>query len=435
VNPNGGNVSECKLEYGTTNAYGSSASCSTLPGSGTSAVSVSASLTGLTANTTYHYRIVATNSGGTSKGADETFKTLPNAPTVETKAASSLTQTSATLNAAVNPNGGNVSECKLEYGTTNAYGSSASCNPSPGSGTSSVVVSASLTGLTANTTYHYRIVATNSGGTSKGADETFKTLPNVPTVETKAASSTTQTSATLNATVNPNGGEVSECELEYGTAEAYESSAPCSSPPGSGTSPVAVSASVTGLTADTPYHFRILATNAGGTNRGADQALTTPSVPTPPQGSGSQGASPGGGVLPSQESKAPPVPDAKLASTSLTVSPSGVVILKVSCPTGETSCTGTVTLQTLNAVSASATGYQSKQQKAAVLVLAKGSFTVVGGKVKAVTLHLSAKARLLFARTHVLRVRATIAAHGPAGATHTTQTIVTLRAPKATRHH
>ena len=89
-------------------------------------------------------------------------------------------------------------------------------------------VSAAITGLTANTTYHFRISATNAGGTSKGSDETFKTLPNAPTVVTKAASSIAQTTATLNATVNPNGGEVSECKFEYGTTISYGSTAPCS---------------------------------------------------------------------------------------------------------------------------------------------------------------------------------------------------------------
>src|ERR1019366_2798347 len=127
-------------------------------------------------------------------------------------------------------------------------------------------VSAAITGLTANTTYHFRITATNTGGTSKGADETFTTLPNAPTVETKPASATTQTTATLNATVNPNGGNVTTCEFEYGTTTAYGKTAPCAALPGAGTSAVAVSGAVTGLTANTTYHFRITATNAGGTS-------------------------------------------------------------------------------------------------------------------------------------------------------------------------
>ena len=51
-----------------------------------------------------------------------------------TGAASSITQTTASLNATVNPNGGAVSECKLEYGLTTSYGKTAPCTPSPGSG-------------------------------------------------------------------------------------------------------------------------------------------------------------------------------------------------------------------------------------------------------------------------------------------------------------
>jgi hypothetical protein len=152
---------------------------------------------------------------------------------------------------------------------------------------------------------------------------------------------------------------------------------------------------------------------------------TSVTPPTPP---------PSQGVLPSQESKAPPVPNAKLTSTSLTVSPSGSVSSKIACPTGESSCTGTVVLQTLTAVSAATTGHQSKH-KPAVLMLASGSFTIAGGQVKVVTLHLSGKARTLLAHAHVLRVRATVTARDPAGAKHTVHTIVTLRAPKATRHH
>jgi tripartite motif-containing protein 71 len=101
---------------------------------------------------------------------------LPNAPTVVTKNASAVAQVSATLNATVNPNEGEVSKCELEYGTTASYGSIAACSALPGSGGSPVAVSASVTGLAGGTTYHFRISATNAGGTSKAADETFKTL-------------------------------------------------------------------------------------------------------------------------------------------------------------------------------------------------------------------------------------------------------------------
>jgi len=138
-------------------------------------------------------------------------------------------------------------------------------------------VSASVTGLIVNTTYHFRVSATNAGATSQGSDQTLKTLSNPPTVVTGSASALTQTSATLNATVNPNGGEVKACSFEYGTTTSYGSSASCSSLPGSGSSPVAVSASVTGLSNKTTYHFRISATNPGATSNGSDQTFTAAS--------------------------------------------------------------------------------------------------------------------------------------------------------------
>ena len=134
-----------------------------------------------------------------------------------TGSASAIKQTTATLGASVDPNGASVSECRFEYGPTSSYGSSAPCAPAPGSGTSPVEVSAPLEALSARTTYHFRIVATNAGGTSEGADATLTTLPNPPTVLTGMASAVKQTTATLNASVNPNGASVSECRFEYGT--------------------------------------------------------------------------------------------------------------------------------------------------------------------------------------------------------------------------
>ena len=80
--------------------------------------------------------------------------------------------------------------------------------------------------------------------------------PNPPIVVTEPASSVTQTSATLNASVNPSGGTVSDCDFEYGTSEAYGSSAPCSSLPSLGESPVGVSGSLASLSANTTYHVR-----------------------------------------------------------------------------------------------------------------------------------------------------------------------------------
>jgi alpha-tubulin suppressor-like RCC1 family protein/phosphodiesterase/alkaline phosphatase D-like protein len=224
---------------------------------------------------------VTTPEGTSATNAGDRFTYGQPPPIVETGPAYYVTASSATLYAHVNPDGAEVSECKLEYGTTTAYGSSAACTPSPGSGESPVEVSAALTGLSAGTTYHYRVSATNTGGTSKGSDATFST-PSPATVKTEAASSIGTTAATLNASVNPNGQEVTECKLEYGTTTAYGSSAPCSPLRQAGESPVAVSASVSGLSANTTYHFRASAKNAGGTSLGEDRSFTTLPPASPP---------------------------------------------------------------------------------------------------------------------------------------------------------
>jgi hypothetical protein len=103
-------------------------------------------------------------------------------PSAVTEAASGVVQTSATLNATVNPDGRTVTDCQFEYGPTDLYGSLAPCEPPPGSGVSAVTVSAPLMGLSPKSPYHFRIVATNEGGTSYGSDQTFETLPNPPAV-------------------------------------------------------------------------------------------------------------------------------------------------------------------------------------------------------------------------------------------------------------
>ena len=170
VNPNGRAVSECYFEYGTTPAYGKSVSCTPYSlGSGTSPVAVSGSATGLTANTNYHFRIVARNPSGTGYGADQGF-TTESIPTVETFPASDIRLSSATLNATVNSNNDELTDCNFEWGTTTSYGEKASCHSEE-----EFAVSSAIAGLVPDTTYHFRISATNAAGTSKGSDEMFTT--------------------------------------------------------------------------------------------------------------------------------------------------------------------------------------------------------------------------------------------------------------------
>lgn len=95
------------------------------------------------------------------------------APAVTTGPASNITRTAATVAGTVNPEGA-ATTYRVDYGTTAAYGS-ATAAASARSGTGAVNEAVALTGLAAGTTYHYRVEATNSGGTSYGADQTFTT--------------------------------------------------------------------------------------------------------------------------------------------------------------------------------------------------------------------------------------------------------------------
>ncbi len=116
-------------------------------------------------------------------------------------------------------------------------------------------------------------------------------------------------------------------------------------------------------------------------------------------------------------------------ASSANVATSGALTVKITCPTGATTCTGTLTLRTATAISASGKGKKS------ILTLATGSFSVVGGQTKSITLHLSATARKLLAKLHVLHARATIAAHDPAGEHATTTKTITLRPAPAKHKH
>jgi phosphodiesterase/alkaline phosphatase D-like protein len=279
VNANGDSTI-VTFEYGTTTSYGSTVTADQSPVSGSSDTAVSADITGLAPNTTYHYRVKGQNSSGTSDGADMTFTTNASPPTVTTNAATAVTATSATLNGTVNANNASTT-VTFQYGTTTSYGTTVTADQSPVSGTSDTAVSVDITGLIPNTTYHYRVVGQNSGGATDGADMTFTTDKIAPTVTTNAATNIGAESATLNGTVNANN-DSTTVTFEYGTTTSYGTTVTAAQSPVSGSSDTAVSADITGLIPDTMYHYRAVGQNSAGTTYGADMTFTTlpPQKPT-----------------------------------------------------------------------------------------------------------------------------------------------------------
>ncbi len=281
VNPQGA-ATTYRFEYGTTTSYGTNVpSPDGSAGSGTTAASVSQDITSLLPNTTYHYRLVANNSGGSVPSSDRTFTTPASAPAAPSATVSPpiVIAGGYRLKGAINPNSLDTTY-HFEFGTDTSYGTNL---PAPdadaGTGSSAVPVTQDVTtGLAANTTYHYRLVAHNTDGTTPSGDQAFTTPPNPPNA---IATPVTQdsTGSMLNGTVNPNGGDTTY-HFQFGFTTAYGSNIPSTDVDvGSGTSVVAVSQLVAGLPPDVVYHYRLVAHNAGGTTTSGDQVFTTPPAP------------------------------------------------------------------------------------------------------------------------------------------------------------
>lgn len=160
------------FEYGLTTDYGNTVTASQSPVTGNSSTTVSAEIQDLKGGTTYHYRIVATNSLGTTNGNDMSFVTKGAAPLVKTLAATKTTPFTAQLNGSVLAND-LTTIVTFEYGATTGYGISVTASQSPINGNLSAQVNADALSLTKGAIYHYRIVATNSIGTTYGEDVTF----------------------------------------------------------------------------------------------------------------------------------------------------------------------------------------------------------------------------------------------------------------------
>ena len=209
------------------------------------------------------YALYAANSGNTF---------IPLAPSVATQPASNVLTNSATLNGNINPNGYS-STVSYEYGFTTSYGSSAAATPSTIYGNTNTSASSNIVGLLANSTYHYRVKATNAVNVAYGADMTF-TTGGAPTICCLGIDTVNASTISFRGFVNANNSSTT-VTFEYGTTMSYGTNASATPSPISGTTFTQVnSANITGLIGGTTYYFRIKAVNASGTTYSPGQSYT-----------------------------------------------------------------------------------------------------------------------------------------------------------------
>jgi hypothetical protein len=273
INANGLTV-DSFFDYGLTTSYGSSIAGTPATITGSTPTAISAALS-MPSSTTYHFRARGVTTGGVNVyGNDLTLTTSASgAPVATTLTATNIGNNSATLNGTVNALCYSTT-VTFEYGLNESYGFTATADQSPVNGGFVTPVSANIGSLSINTLYHFRVVASSSGGTTYGVDLTFTTGAAPPIVTTNPASNIGNFAARLNGTVDANN-QNSTVTFEWGLTVSY--SFTIAGIPGTvtGNTPTAVYADLSSLNYNTTYHFRCVGQNAAGTTYGADQMFTT----------------------------------------------------------------------------------------------------------------------------------------------------------------
>ena len=177
------------------------------------------------------------------------------------------------MNGTINPNY-LPATYQILWGTSADYGNTLVPEQNSLDGGDNVSISNSLSGLAPGTTYHYRIEAANELGTTQSADNTFKTLGDMPSITTPALSELTTSSVVITTQVNPNY-LASAVVAEYGLSISYGETLPTGQDSLKGHTATEVVMHIEGLVSGTEYHIRIKATNELGDSYSDDITFNT----------------------------------------------------------------------------------------------------------------------------------------------------------------
>jgi hypothetical protein len=236
---------------------------------------------GLTGATEYTVCVRVTGTGGTTTSPPVTFKTAITPETPVTGEATGVTATSAVLGGTLNPGAvGDPGSWEVRYNTGEGECSGGRVAPEPAgtaTGAKEEAVSTPVTGLAPATTYTFCLLARNTvGEETLGGPVVFTTTPAPPVVVSESVSSVEASAVTVEGEITPEGAPTTYL-VQYGTSEAYSQSTPVSTSVGSDDSPHHIATHITGLTANTTYHYRIVATNRAAPSGvpGADKTFLT----------------------------------------------------------------------------------------------------------------------------------------------------------------
>ena len=192
-------------------------------------------------------------------------------PTVNTTAASNITDTSAVSGGNVTSDGGAAVTARGVCWSTSHNPTISDTHTSDGTGTGTFT--SNISGLTPGTTYYVRAYATNSVGTAYGNEITVAALANLPIVSTTAASNISDTSAISGGNVTSDGGAaVTARGVCWDTSHNPTINGSHSS---DGTGTGTFTSNISGLTPGTTYYVRAYATNSAGTAYGNEDTITT----------------------------------------------------------------------------------------------------------------------------------------------------------------